>query len=620
MQHHADAVLPVRVLLIALALASLLPGCSDAELHPVAGDDTKTPLVSHARECDAAPTEDTSVPLGATCDLPAADWTLVERWRQSFTLPDTWAVMTARFRDTDGDGTVTIDDAVELLSVTSDRFGHAPTVVSGDGTVSDQLTELEGGWYVSVGDLDAARPGAEFVAAGMLSDETSCSMANASPDGVEWIRPNDEASATGSCYGAWLADWDADGTPDLVGSSTVTTATEGDLIYSFSDADHDMLHKVAVDLDRDGLPELVTDLDHEPLLLDATGQHDVCPIYDESHPYQPDGLVTVAVANLDDDDEGEVAVASNGLLAICNADGTLQAEVNTGSTNTTELGVGRFHDGGTELVADEYRAVDTSPASVAAYNTDLSLRWRTPIPDAEGRVLFTLADLDGDGLHEVIAQAASGTVYILGPDGAILTASDGGPRNGGFDPPLVADVDGDGLAELIVGGQDVAMFENAAGGWPVNGAEDPSTGWGHFPGDRLLDGSMPPASTVPWDSEAANVWQGLPAGPPALPLVEASVSEACSDDCRTTRFIVWVTNSGAADASGPVTVDLERLDDGAVLASTMLPRLASGVRHPVTFEVETSQVGQGVTVEIQSTWAQCANLAEPMPFTDLPCH
>jgi outer membrane protein assembly factor BamB len=58
------------------------------------------------------------------------------------------------------------------------------------------------------------------------------------------------------------------------------------------------------------------------------------------------------------------------------------------------------------------------------------------------------ADLDGDGIDEVIAATFNGVVYALGLDGLRWTAATGlGP----IDAVTAADIDGDGLEEIFLG-------------------------------------------------------------------------------------------------------------------------------------------------------------------------
>ena len=128
-------------------------------------------------------------------------------------------------------------------------------------------------------------------------------------------------------------------------------------------------------------------------------------------------------------------------------------------------------------------------------------------------------------------------------DGVILAQldTDRSDASAGYNPVIVTDIDGDGRAEILVGGKNpsLVVLDNAAGGWPVRGAEDWWPGMDHFPGDRAIDGSLPPGSATHWLGEGTNVWQGLQAGPPDLPDLGVE-AEACSDDCETTLVLAQV--------------------------------------------------------------------------------
>lgn len=82
------------------------------------------------------------------------------------------------------------------------------------------------------------------------------------------------------------------------------------------------------------------------------------------------------------------------------------------------------------------------------------------------------ADIDRDGLPEVIIGAADGNVYVWNADGSNVP---GWPRNTGSDvysTPTIADIDGDGLLEIIAGtllNQVYAWHADGTqvSGWPV---------------------------------------------------------------------------------------------------------------------------------------------------------
>jgi hypothetical protein len=89
----------------------------------------------------------------------------------------------------------------------------------------------------------------------------------------------------------------------------------------------------------------------------------------------------------------------------------------------------------------------------------------------------TVADLDGDGLLEVVV-AASHSAYAWRCDGSLMA---GWPQpTGGWNnctPPAVGDVDGDGVLEIVKGSGDGFVYAwhadgGAAAGWPVYAGAD----------------------------------------------------------------------------------------------------------------------------------------------------
>ncbi len=172
------------------------------------------------------------------------------------------------------------------------------------------------------------------------------------------------------------------------------------------------------------------------------------------------------------------------------------------------------------LTVDEATPLIVHVASSQADVCPVSIEEEDPSGQS---ALFAVGDLDGDAEGEFVV-ANAGIVAICGGDGSIVT-----------------DIDGDGRAEILVGGNNpkLVVLDNAAGGWPVRGAEEWWPGMDHFPEDRAIDGSLPPGSATHWLGEGTNVWQGLPAGPPDLPDLGVE-AEAYSEDCATTLVLAQV--------------------------------------------------------------------------------
>ncbi|MSP56922.1 MAG: hypothetical protein EXR69_15160 [Myxococcales bacterium] len=101
----------------------------------------------------------------------------------------------------------------------------------------------------------------------------------------------------------------------------------------------------------------------------------------------------------------------------------------------------------------------------------------------------------------------------------------------------------------------------------------------------------------------------------ALPDIGVELTDACSDDCETTTINAYICNSGAADEPIPITLELLRIDDGALLATEVIDDLASGCRRAVQLHEPSAAVGSGVRAVVTSPWAECQNAPnEAGPF------
>lgn len=118
-------------------------------------------------------------------------------------------------------------------------------------------------------------------------------------------------------------------------------------------------------------------------------------------------------------------------------------------------------------------------------------------------------DFDGDGDHEVIAYDIDGTVYIWHHDGTELLDGDGNPSTDGWffaagdaqdgwhvSTPALADMDEDGIAELIVAAPTDSIYilnpdRSPVAGWPVF-IGDEAAGVGASPVVGDIDGDTRP--------------------------------------------------------------------------------------------------------------------------------
>jgi len=234
----------------------------------------------------------------------------------------------------------------------------------------------------------------------------------------------------------------------LVGQSTGSWAIEAEIATGDNPSS-----AVGVDLEGDGIVELVLaqtgPLSHTLGIVrrQAGGTYSLDTVV---LPGVSPGLV--AAGDLDGDGLMELAVACADTTEIVfyqqTAGGLVEWDRAHSSIVASSLHLGRLADGTPTLyVASESRGV----VEFAGLRSGQWVRWGIYYPGCQPHDT-TLADIDGDGLDDLIA---------MGGAGAILTTMLGEPAPGYLGFPAVglhglpgaffsADMDGDGLADLVV--------------------------------------------------------------------------------------------------------------------------------------------------------------------------
>jgi len=599
----------LRVLARYTTVGLVAPGCIQNTVTPV-----------HSGPTDACAGDNGEGDFVSTADPtpPQVDWGLTEKWRWDGRDDVVHDAHVGRFQDSDGDGVVTSADSVEvLLSSVFDDSNTAPTLLWGDGTLHVTAEDLSGwGQFGSIGDVDPSRPGAEWVLSGVDVSPLDLVVGVAGSILYSATVDVDVDLFQGQPF---LTDLDGDAVPELIGGAAVVDSSDGRLLFALRPTpDAQSLRTVASDLDLDGVPELLGSQDAEPAVLDAGGGLlAVCPILHGANPI--DSNMIYAIGNLDVDPEGEFVVTRAGIVAICEVTGHIDAEISLEWGESRTVAIAQLdEDEDAELVIDQ--SAPSFGSRVIAYDTSLNELWRFQLAEEEGTAPLSVADLDGDGRHEVIVQASGGTLYVLGPDGAEL-ASAAAPVNGGFSPPIVSDLDGDGLAEILVVGEtpSVAVYTNAAGGWPAAGAQDPWPGVDHFPGDRNVDGTLPTGRLAPWLMAGQNVWGGSATGVADLPDLGVEVGDVCSQDCETTRVIAYVSNVGRADSASPIDVTVYDLGTGERVGSTTVGSLRAGTSVTVDIGIPSDAGDAGIEVTVHADYAEYADAPNSATSLARPC-
>lgn len=513
-------------------------------------------------------------------------WDVVVEWRWAGTaggIVDVYGVpAVAYLEDTDGNGVPGPGDLPSVVLAAGLTSGAASAVVAlrGDGSPLWELPgsvsrPISGGQSPGIGDVDG--DGWPDV----VVFETRAVAALDRTGAVIWrtaIDSNEEYPT------AVIADLDGDGTPEVVTHTRVFDGPTGAEL-----ATHSPYPAAAVavgDLDGDGVQEIVMngtayDWGGTPLWTTAAAS-EVWP--------------GAAIGNVDDDPEAEVVVSTGSSVHLVEHDGTV-----TWSQSGTSCGGAAIADFDGDGRAEIAAPMGTRLALIEGDGTVL---WEAPISDASGLASASAADLDGDGLPEVL-HADEDCFRIL--DGAT-----GGTRHqdcamgGGtlWEYPVAADVDGDGAAEVLVPSNEwgqtptpgLTVYGHGGTGWTPMGVTWAANA---FASGMMTDAGTPlPAGSATWLAEGLFRARGTLAGPQAD--LRATVWDVCAVACPdgVMEVAVQVSNHGfrEAPAGTPVSLYSETGGVRTLLATLPLgepvpPGESSG---PLVFLAPVQGYGEGL--------------------------
>ncbi|MCR9166235.1 MAG: MopE-related protein [Nannocystaceae bacterium] len=429
--------------------------------------------------------------------------------------------------DDNDDGVTDNADTPDIAFLTYDRQGDGCCnrratlrIVSGQSEMDGSMTELgtinesllADGYRltndagIAAADLDGDGV-PELVAMTLTSDnepQGTAAFRRTSEDGSAW-----ELLWHNQTYPTWdvhtrggpvasIADLDADGDAEIVIGNIALNGQDGSLLWDGLTADVPM-GEAAAGVGNNGFlgpSSAVADIDLDGDLEVAAGN----TLYDFDGTilwsYDYGGTANSAchngnvlpcdgfnaIANFDDDDEGEVVIIRRGEVFVLDTDGTELHRIalpvddcpynESGPPTIADFDGDGVPEIGTAsadfyVVADPYECTGMPlPKTCAAEG----ILWQTPNQDCSSRVTASsVFDFEGDGNAEVVYADETDLLILDGRTGANITTLGPHDSHTRIEMPVIADVDNDGNAEIVVGEntdeQGIVVWEDASDNW-----------------------------------------------------------------------------------------------------------------------------------------------------------
>jgi len=550
--------------------------------------------------------------------------------------------------DDNADGLTNNDDTPDIAFLTYDRQGDGCCnrratlrIVSGQpqadgsmlelGTINESL--LEGGYRltndagIAAADLDGDGV-PELVASTLTSSnqpQGTAAFRRTADDGSTWAllwhNPTYPTFNTHTRGGpvASIADLDADGNAEVIVGNIALNGQDGTLLWdgltstvpdgqaSAGVGNNGFLGPTSAvaDIDLDGDLEVAagnTLYDYDGTILwsyDYGGTANSACHTGTGLPC--DGFN--AVANFDDDDEGEVVIIRRGEVFILDTDGTELHRVPLPVDNCpyNESGpptVADFDgDGQPEIgtasadfyvVADPYECTgDPLPKTCAAEG----ILWQVPNNDCSSRVTASsVFDFEGDGNAEVVYADETDLLILDGRTGANIRTLGPHDSHTRIEMPVIADVDNDGNAEIVVGEntdeQGIVVWEDSSDNWVRTRRVWNQHAYAitHI----TEDGTVPAVMETNWLNERYNNFRqnvqpdGLFAAPDAV-LGGNICTPSETDEGWHVELSVLVRNDGALMI--PAGTDVAIVLDDGMSTTVLLETQTSMALAPGQFEV-----------------------------------
>jgi len=497
--------------------------------------------------------------------------------------------------DADADGSIDASDSMQAWSLSSNIGAE---LITHDGQLSNTILTDTRGITGSIGDIDPSSEGMELVVAydpDWDDEYDKLVLYEGDGDGPVWMVD----IPGGSPLRPWLTDLEGDGSVEILEGPYIHDGTTGALLATLDASSPDgAAAPLAADLDLDGVQEILATsaVNYQPAALfapDGSRLHE-CWVDEVNWSY-----FVAAIGNLDDDPAGEIVLAGRDMVRIFDSDCTELTSASFDLFQPSVLGIG-------ELDGDEQPEIvlSSSGDGILTLDHDLTFRWSwEKVGQLEHHHPFALADLDADGLHEILIRTYPEFIVLDGAGTQVFSITPTDSHCGSWiGAPSVVDIDADGLAEIVMPAwPTMAIVENDFGGWPLDGSDEPWTWVEKFPGSRTPDGQVPTPTTRPWQDPHTNVWQALPVGSSAVvphpDLVLGDIDVCTEEDSNRALVTAYLANQGPLTIYEDVANFAYRPTDGTFLDDSVLqPPLLSGQSRPIQFSIHVDDLADGLEI------------------------
>ncbi len=354
-----------------------------------------------------------------------------------------------------------------------------------------------------------------------------------------------------------LSDMDHDGSVEIVAGRVILDAQGATVATSDDGGGGSFMVPAVTDLDLDGVEEVIGglawyDLDGHAFWTNPVSSYG--------------GLV--AVANLDDDPEGEVVVTMGEEAHAYDTDGSPF----WATPMTLDPGQLLSPPAIGELDGDEYPEIVIAGGSqLHCLNHDGSTKWTAPVTDETGATGASIFDFEGDGIPEVAYVDEVSILVFEGPTGLLKYENSEHSSNTMWEYPVIADVDADDHAEIVVCNNSMAYPSLTVFGAQNNSWEPARPVWNqHAYGISNVEDDLGiPEEATPsfadsntWHSALADTWAGVGID------LWAEILEVCCED-EIGYVTVRILNRGYEGVEAGVVLALyAHIDDEKVLIAT----------------------------------------------------